>query len=354
MEIYVLDKEIDILGVVGMYESIIWTERYTKPGKFKMSFAFSEKLNGILQRGNLIYKTDEDEAGYITGKSLTLNKRGEEIISITGKTLSGYLGKRIIWEKMILNGTAEQAMRTMVDRQCIHCADEKRKIPKMMLGELKGYSGQISKQISYANLQETLTELAVKEGLGYRVLLDIDQKALLFDVYKGVDRTQGSQEPCIFSRDFNNIITQEYNEDDSNHRNVCLVGGSGEDTDRILVEVGNASGLERDEIFCNSASLSQKELTLTEYRNQLSQSGLEKMGNFYIARAFVSKVAEKISMNYGLGDYVTCYDKRWGIYMDTQITEIEKGISKDEKYTVCTFGDDIPTLIEKIKASQKG
>lgn len=354
MEIYILDQEMNILGAVGMYEAIIWTTRYSKPGRFKMSFAFSSKLNGLLQRGNLIYKTDEAEAGYITGRTLTLNRHGEEIIVISGKMMSGYLGKRIIWGKMILNGSTEQVMRAMVDRQCINCSDPRRVIPKLILGELKGYSGKISKQVSYENLQETLTEVAGKEELGYRVLLNIERKELIFDVYRGVDRTQESSEPCVFSRDFNNILTQEYDEDDSNYKNVCLVGGSGEDADRTLVEVGDASGLDRNEIFCNAASLTQGELTLAEYKNQLSQNGIEKLGGFYIAKAFVSKVAEKISMTYGIGDYVTCYDANWGVCINTQIKEIEKGLSRDEKYTICTFGDGVPTLIEKIKINQKG
>ena len=184
MEIYILDQEMNILGAVGMYEAIIWTIRYSKPGRFKMSFAFSSKLNGLLQRGNLIYKTDETEAGYITGRTLTLNKHGEEIIVISGRMMSGYLGKRIIWGKMILNGSTEQVMRTMVERQCINCSDPRRVIPRLILGELKGYSGRISKQVSYENLQETLTEVAGKEELGYRVLLDIDRKKLIFDIYR--------------------------------------------------------------------------------------------------------------------------------------------------------------------------
>lgn len=353
MEIYVLDREINILGVVGLYDTIIWTQRYSRPGSFKMSFAFSGKLNGILQRGNLIYKTDEKETGYITGKTLTLNKRGEEVIVITGKMLSGYLGKRIIWKKMILNGSAERVMRNMVDEQCIHCLDSKRIIPGLILGELKGYPGQVSKQVSYENLQETLSDVAGQAELGYRILLDIGKKQLVFDIYRGIDRTLGSSEPCVFSRDFNNIYTQEYAEDESNYKNVCLVGGSGEDAERILVEVGNASGLERNEVFCNSASLTQGDLSLVEYKKQLSQNGVEKLSNLYIAKSFTSKVAETI-MEYGIGDYVTCYDASWGVCLNTQIKEIEKGMSRDEKYIVCTFGDGVPTLIEKIKISQKG
>lgn len=348
-----LDREINILGVVGLYDAIIWTRRYSRPGSFKMSFAFSGELNRLLQRGNLIYKTDEKEAGYITGKTLTLNRRGEEVIIIMGKMLSGYLGKRIIWKKMILNGSAEQIMRSMVDMQCIHCSDPKRKIPRLVLGELKGYPGQVSKQVSYENLQETLTDVAGQDELGYRIMLDIEKKRLVFDIYKGQDRTLGSSEPCVFSRDFNNIYTQEYAEDESSYKNVCLVGGSGEDTERILVEVGNASGLDRNEVFCNSASLTQGELTLAEYKNQLSQNGIEKLSNFYIVKSFNSKVAET-SMEYEIGDYVTCYDESWGIFLNTQIKEIEKGMSRDERYTVCTFGDGVPTLMEKIKISQKG
>ena len=70
----------------------------------------------------------------------------------------------------------------------------------------------------------------------------------------------------------------------------------------------------------------------------------------YIAKSFESKINQKKSMEFALGDYVTCTDERWNIRINTQIKEIEKGFSKKEESFVVTFGDSVPTLINLIKA----
>lgn len=57
-------------------------------------------------------------------------------------------------------------------------------------------------------------------------------------------------------------------------------------------------------------------------------------------------------MAFDLGDFVTCYDSEWGITVNTQVKSIEKGFSKTEKSFVATFGDNVPTLINLIKAKE--
>lgn len=353
MEIYVLDRDINILGVFNTYDAIIWNPKLHEPGKFKASFIFTEEMNRILQEGNLIYKTDEeDPTAIITKRYLQLNKYGEETIQVQGYMASRYLNQRIIWNKMILKGTPEQIMRQMVYEQVVNPSDPDRKISRIQLGDLHGYEGEVEKQVSYDNLQETLTALSKTSELGYRLNLSITDKMFYFDVYQGINRIAGTKEPCIFARDYGNVYTQEYSEDASNYKNICLVGGSGEDTERILTTVGEAAGLDRYEMFCNAAGLSDKDIATSEYLQQLQQKGKEKLANCHVAKAFESKINQKKAMQYALGDYVTCTDKKWNVTVDTQIKEIQKGYSKSEKSCVVTFGDGVPTLIDLIKAKE--
>lgn len=352
MELYILDREINVLGVFTTYEALIWDLRLHEPGTFKASFVFSERMNAILQRGNLIYKTEEEETAVITKKYLKLSRTGEETIVVQGYMTTRYLSARIIWNKMILSGSPEEVMRRMVDENAITPSDANRKIPRLALGELKHYGGNISKQITYDNLQEALTDISRVSELGYRLKLDIKEKFFYFEVYQGTDRRIGTEEPCIFSRDFDNVFTQEYSEDDSNYKNVCLIGGTGEDEDRIRTTVGEGTGLDRWEIFYNAAGLSTKDITEEEYIKQLQQKGKEKLANYYIASAFESRINQSKAMKYAMGDYVTCVDNRWGITENTQIKGIEKSYSKEEESIVITFGDDVPTLVSLIKAKE--
>ncbi len=352
MDIYILDKNFNILEVFSTYDSIVWNPKFHEPGIFKAQFIFSTKMNAVLQTGNLLYKTDEDEPGVITRKYLTLNKYGEETIQVQGYMASRYLNQRIIWDKMLIEGSPELVMRQLVYEQAIEPKDPDRVIPRLRLGDLMGYEGNISKQISYDNLQEALTDISKTYEIGYRIRLDVAEKELVFETYRGTDRTYGSETPCIFTRSFKNVYTQKYSEDSTNYRNVCLVGGKGEDSERVMTTVGRGAGLDRYEMFYSASGLSDKDITAQEYTAQLQQKGSEKLSNYYIAKAFESQINQNKAMKYDMGDYVTCKDNHWNIMVNTQIKEITKGYSKKETSCTVTFGDNVPTLIQLIKAKE--
>lgn len=353
MEIYILDRNLNIVGVISTYDSILWTEKVHEPGNIKAVFVFTEKMNRILQRGYLLYKTDELQPAVITRKTLKLNKYGQQTITIQGYMVTRYFRQRIIWKKMIMKGTPEQLMRQMVQEQIIAPEDDTRKIPLIELGDMQNFDmDEVEKQITYDNLQEALTDMSKTTELGYRLRLDYARKKLVFEVYRGTNRTQGTEHPCIFTRKFKNVFTQEYNEDEGNYKNVCLVGGPGEDTDRVLVTVGSGSGLDRYEMFYNASGYSEDGITAAVLQDQLRQKGLEKMSAYYIAKAFEVKINKEKAMKFDLGDYVTCKDTQWGITVDTQVKVIQKGYSKTEASYVITLGDDVPTLIKLIKAKE--
>lgn len=352
MEIYLLDKELNILGVFQRFEAIIWNMKFHEPGNFKASFLFTEKMNRLLQRGNILYKTDEQEAAVITRKYLKLDNKGQETIQVQGYMLSRYLNQRIIWKKTVLKGTSEMVMRELVYANAIAPEDSARIIPQLELGTIKGYKDEIEKQVTYSNLQEELTAISKTAELGYRFLLDLENRKIYFDIYKGNDRTIGSEFPCVFTRDYGNVYTQNYSEDSSNYRNVCLVGGAGEDEERVLKTVGEYSGLERYEMFYNASGLSNTDISTEEYLAQLEQKGIEKLSDYKVATSFESKINQNRIKEILLGDYVTCTDKKWGITMNTQIKAIEKGFSKKERSLVITFGDEQPTLISLLKAGK--
>lgn len=244
-------------------------------------------------------------------------------------------------------------MRELVDKQLINPADPMRRIPRIRLGELCGVEDYIEKQVTYSNLQETLTDIAAAAGLGYKLRLDLQEKVFYFEVIKGADKTLGTMQPCIFSRDFHNIYTQEYYEDDSNFKNVCLVCGIGEDENRVTEVTGEASGLDRYEMSYSAAFLKDEGQTEEIYREQLRQKGNEKLKDYYLVESFTSKVRQDKAGKCSLGDFVTCSDREWGIRIDTQIKMIEKHLSKDEQEVYFTFGNSQPMITDLIKAEIK-
>lgn len=359
MELYVFNKELNFQGILEGFFSLRWIRRYSKCGAFELHCSLTHQTLGLLKRGNILWKNDDQEAGYIEYRNISLNTQKEEELTVKGKFITGYLGRRIIWGTEILNMTAESAIRALVNDNAINPIDPNRIIPLLQLGDLKGYIQAVDKQTSYGNLLEEVATIATAGELGYRTILDIANKKLAFDIYEGIDRTAGQpvNAPAIFSQEFENILEQEYTDSLNNYRNLALVGGVGEGPARKLVAVGSGTGLDRFEIFVDQRSLSNEidgvAMTDDEYEALLIQKGLETLAEKKEIQTFGSKINLnsnlKYKIDFDLGDKVTCTSKKWGVTIDTRITEIEE-VYEDNGFDVnVTFGNNVPTLIDRIK-----
>jgi len=359
MELYVFDKDLNHLGLVEGFFSLRWVRRYSKCGEFELHCGLTPSTFNLLQRGNIIWKNDDAEAGYIEYRNITVNAQKEEVLVVSGKFMTGYLGRRIVWGTERMYGTAEEVMRTLVNNHAINPSDADRVIPLLELGGLKGYNQEIKKQTSYSNLLETIENTALASGLGFRIIPDLTDKKLIFDIYEGLDRTAGQVEnaPAIFAKEFENVLEQEYTDSLNNYRNVALVGGVGEGPERKLVTVGSGEGLERFEIFVDRRDLSNEDengdpISDAEYLPLLEQVGQEVLAENTEIQTFDSKINLRSNLVYkqdfDLGDIVTCTSKKWGVTVDTRITEIEEIYEHGFDVNV-TFGNSIPTLIDKIK-----
>lgn len=363
MELYVFDTNLNLIHVIDNFTSLIWTRRYYKSGEFELHLPLTDDNVKHFQRENIIYKKGDTEAGYIETRQIELNENGEETLLVKGKFLTNYLDRRINWGRLLFNGNSEVLMRKLVNDNCINPSNLNRKIPFLELGSLKGYSETIEYQNSYGNVIEELENIAMTNEFGYRINLDYETKKLIFEIYKGVNRSsnQALIAPCIFSRDFENILNQIYIESNNDYRNTALVGGEGEGAARTLITINNFSGLNRREMFIDARDL-QKEvdgivLTDTQYQNILIQRGKEKLAEYQEIKTFENKVNTRgnniYKIDYDLGDIITISDKKWGITLDTRITEIEE-VYEDGKIEVNpTFGNIIPKIIDKMKRMVK-
>ncbi|MBU4437932.1 MAG: siphovirus ReqiPepy6 Gp37-like family protein [Firmicutes bacterium] len=364
MDLYVADRSFNKLGTVNNRTSLRWVRRYRKTGEFEIHCPATAQNVEKLKRGNVIIKPGDPEAGFIKYRNLQENDEGKELLVIKGDFLTGYLNRRIIWGIEILNGLVEVAMRTLVNKNAINPTDPDRIITGLSLGALTNYTETANFQTSYQNLTDELERLSMLSNVGYCIRYDSLTKSMKFETYKGLDRTAGqSINPrCIFSKDYNNVEKQEFTESDGNYRNVCLVGGIGEGTDRKLSTVGSASGLDRFEVFNDQKSLSNVvdgvTLTDAQYKALLDGKGNETLAECKKICVFDSSIDvnanRKYKEDYDLGDIVTNINKKWGVKLDTRIEEIEEVYEEAGEKINVVFGDEAPTLIDKLKQLRKG
>jgi hypothetical protein len=324
----------------------------------------------LLQRENIICKKGDDEAGYIETRRLRIDSTGQELLEIKGKFLTSYLRRRINWGQLIFNGKTEELMRKLVNDNCISPTD--RALPNLILGSLKNFDDTIQYQDSYGNILSCLESISNTSNLGFKNTLDMENQKIIFNVYKGIDRTvnNGAIAPCIFSRDFENILEQEYFDSINNYKNTALIAGTGEGADRKLTAIEQGQGLNRYELYVDARDLqSTKQVEKTdedgnkttedvpmsdnEYIPMLLQRGKEKLAECYEVQTFDSKINTQgnniYKKDFDLGDIVTIVDKKWGIQVDTRITEVEEVYEGGKVEINPTFGNNIPTIIDKIK-----
>lgn len=145
-----------------------------------------------------------------------------------------------------------------------------------------------------------------------------------------------------------------------------MIGGVGEGAERKTTVIGEESGLDRYELFVDARDISdtryitnednepiEEVIPDNEYIELLKSRGNEKLTKYYKIKSFDSTINTNSNLiykqDYDLGDVVTFFDKKWGITIDTRITEISE-IYDIEGLTInITFGNDVPTLIELMK-----
>ncbi|WP_061334287.1 siphovirus ReqiPepy6 Gp37-like family protein, partial [Clostridium botulinum] len=314
-------------------------------------------------------------------RQLKIGEDGQEYLEVKGKFLTNYLDRRISWDRVSFDGKTEDLMRKLVLENAITPINLDRKIPNVILGDLKGFNEDIKYTNSFGNIIEQLENISNTNNLGYRNILNIKNRKILFDVYKGVDRTinNGTIAPCIFSRSFENILEQEYMDSLNNYKNTTLIAGAGEGKDRKLTSIGNTKGLDRFELYVDARDITDKEekkkmvadrdeegnvigeheetyeveIPWERYKPLLIQRGKEKLEECKEIQTFDSKINtqgnNKYKVDFNLGDIVTVVDKKWGIRIDTPITEIEEVYEEKGLEVNVVFGNNIPTIIDKIK-----
>lgn len=360
MDLYIYNRNLELQNVMDTYGSLRWVRRYSECGEFELHCPFTVENLQLLAQDNLIRKKDSDEIGFIEYRNIKKDETDKENLVVKGKFGEGYLNRRIVWGREILNTTYELAMRSLVDKNCINPIDANRVINTLILGDLGSFPGDISFQVSYQNLLNLVESLCLEAELGNRVRFDKDLKKLKFEIFKGLDRTSGQtvNPQCIFAKEFDNILEQEYTDSIMDYRNVALVGGIGEDADRRLVTVGSGTGLDRFEAFNDQKGLSNMvdnvAMTEPEYLALLSSKGNETLAETKKVQTFENGVNLNSNLRYkvdfDLGDIVTCMSKKWGITIDSRINEIEEVYEESGMEVNIVFGKEMPrTIAQKIK-----
>ena len=344
MELWTLNKNLEKVMFIDTFTSLIWVKRYFTTGEFELYVGASTKNVENLQKNYFLMREDDEMLVVIEGIQLDTDVENGNYMNIKGRSAESLLSRRIVWKQTTLNGTVEEGIRQLVSENAINPTDPKRKIPNLVLGELKGFTEQIQMQITGENLLTVIEEICQTYGYGFSITLNKSNQ-LEFNLYKGVDRSynQSLVPFVVFSPQFDNLISTEYSYDGSKYCNVALVGGEGEGAQRRFQEVGNAIGLDRFELFVDARDVSSNdgEIQETDYNNLLIERGNSKLSEHVITESFTGEVETTLTYiykkDYWLGDIVSI-ENEYGMQAVSRIIEMIESQDANGYRSIPTFG----------------
>lgn len=361
MLLEVFDQEMNPKGAIEMFDTLIWTRRFSTYGEFKLLVPCTDKHVILLTKNSIIMKDDEaeDEAGQIRDIRIIFNSKGDELIEVQGKFLARWIGKRIILEQMTEEDTAAQHILTqIVSENVTSPATPERTIPGISIPTIEDLGSPVIDYtcIAGTNALTACEAVAKAADLGFKICTDPDTGQHCFRVYAGRDLTEenGVNDPCVFSFDLDNMLEQEYEYSNENYRSTAyVVGEDVEGQDRKIVSAGNeAEGLDREEVWIDASGIKQDDHTEQEYENLLICHGDENLAQYREVVSLLNKVKPIGNLvyreDYDIGDLVTCENQRWGIKANVRITEISETYTEKGEDIDIQFGESITTIIDKI------
>lgn len=334
--LFFFDKELNMLGIVDYFISLRWRRKYFEAGEFEIVLPVNDYVMQFIDKNVLVMRNNYTEAGIIETIEFSDNGTDEELI-ISGRFLSSLLERRIVKSKINFSGNTIEGMNTIVNAMTPLTEQWETEAVTMT-------SPHIDFQVSYKNVYEYLCKLAEYSNIGFRVVPNVDSKVYMFEAWEGKDRTseQSINEQYSFSDDNYNIEQGKLVISEKTKVNYVLVGGQGEDTNRVLVSVDEGiSGFDRYEVFSDQKSLTKGSLSDNDYEAKLRSVGEGKLSDGTFQLEVTALVQQDYKVKWDLGDVVNIKKEKWGVYTTYRIIEVEETIEDGKKTIYPTFGNPL-------------
>lgn len=363
MELLLLDKNFQICGMIDDFSSLLWNRKYYECGNFSLQTILNYEIH--FQNAKYVYSKEFVETAIIESFKKKNTSKGTEILR-TGRFLESILDDRCINETQYFrNVITEDIIRSLITTFAIDSED--RKIPKLKLGERKGLGKTRTIQITGGSLLSTIYELCKEDELSIKLWYNFDNNDLIFEVYQGLNRvdTQKENSWAIFSKNFENVLSDEYSKDNTQYKNFAYVAGElrktdaegNETTKRIITTIDRIKeGEERKELYVDARDLqSDENTTEEEYIQMLQERGIEKLNENNKVEAVNFDINTNSNLiykkHYDLGDKVVYKDEELGLIVEDRIVEVSESYEDGKRTLDVTFGNDYN--LRKIKEAIK-
>lgn len=343
----VMNSNFERLAIIDDYISFIWTTRYYTCGDFELVVDVNEVNVDLFKKDYFIIRDDDENAGLIEHIKIQKNQDQQQLLIVSGRFLPCILGRRIIGKQTAVTGTVANCIHALIRSEVINPEISARKIPNVYIGA-SSTDQTMTAQYTGKNLLETISEICMAYGLGFKMIIDYaNDNSFTFRLIHGTDRSYDQNENpyIVFSDEYDNLLSSQYEEDYREIITDVLVAGEGEGINRktLWVDDGSgATGLQRYERYRDRRDLQTNdgEISAEVYQEQMQEAGKEALNT--IVTAFTGTVYfgnAKWKQDVNIGDICTIENKKWGIYINSRLLEVIESVDETGKHSIIpTFG----------------
>ena len=190
MDLVILNTNFEVVGILDLFESVIWTERYSSCGDFEIYTAITEELVELLKYDYYISKSDTDVMMIIEYREFVSNLENGDKMIIKGRSLSSILDRRIVWKQTILTGNFQTAIQTLLNENIINPTDTNRKLDNFIFEASTDPAVTnltIEAQVTGDTLYTVIEALCSEKNIGFK--LTYVDGSFVFKLYSGKDRS---------------------------------------------------------------------------------------------------------------------------------------------------------------------
>ena len=380
--IEIINTDFELLGIITNFESLICIWNYYECGTFELTINKNKAHTNKLQKDNMLIVNKRDDKILLIDKVVISTNINSKTMKVTGTCIKGLTKRRIIATNGYDRVTETQAENVMKHYLKNHLVESyydtirtpERDISWVKIAPTQNRGIKTVWQARLTNLHDEEKHIAEDTGMGWKGILDRNNKCIEFDCYEGTNRTIDQTEDAnthedlseltheeleeythgelqgtikhpfiIFSEKKKNLLEGKTTNDDTNYKNVGYAAGKGENEDRLITVIGTATGFDRREVFID--------LNNIEDPDELKTEGQKKLDTYKTIKSVEGKVYQIPNMEYEkdffLGDLVTIESD--GIYEDKRIIQAKEIYERNNITVELGFGDKVPSLGEEIK-----
>lgn len=332
--IHVLNGLSGVVGVVEVIESVIWNTQFYTLNDFELILPMTQEMMDLLEPGRYLVRDVDIHAGgeyrnVMQIENITLSFASEKgwMMKISGSGLKKIVGQRVVWSQTNFENTnVETAIRSVITDNIINPSVTARKINNFILDTAVGFTDTFDAQLFSEDISKWLQDTCTTYGYGWDVY--IKGGKYVFALIKGTDRTYGQSvvDPVVFSPEYDNLSSAEYEYRKADYYNTALIGGEGEGTEQVTTSVGSATGLDRYETYVNGSQVSSNGeiITMQTYLSMLQTYGTEQLTSKETLEKFTGEIIQNgmytLNEDYFLGDKVSIIFQ--GIQASSRIIEL--------------------------------